>query len=209
MSGNVVVDKMVQSLEILVKIVLLNGIWLLFTVLGLGVLGFFPATAALLAVIRKWLMVGMETSILKTFAGSYKKEFMKANLYGFMIVFYAWVLYVNYQYMLTASGWLQFLLVVGFIATSTLFLLTVTFLFPSLVHFELSFLENLKFSFLLGVTKFYLAISVGIGLAIIYHSFLFIPGIMVWFLPSAIGFIVMALTFQGLKRVPSSVHSPI
>ncbi|WP_026691332.1 YesL family protein [Alteribacter aurantiacus] len=202
MSGNVVVDKIVQSLDVFVRVVFLNGLWLLFTVLGLGVLGIFPATAALLAVIRKWLMDGMGIPLMKTFAKSYKKEFLKANVYGYLIVLYAWILFINYQYMMLADGVLQLVLVVGFIATSTLFLLTVTFLFPSLVHFDLRFLEYLKFSFLLGVTKFYLPILVGVGLTLIYHSALYFPGITMWFLPSAIGFVVMALTYQGLKRMP-------
>ncbi|PYZ96400.1 hypothetical protein CR205_11795 [Alteribacter lacisalsi] len=204
MSGNAVVDRIMTGLEILVKVFVINGLWILFTALGLVVFGIFPATVALLAVVRKWIMGESDVPIFKTFAGSYKKEFVKANLYGLMIVLYGWVLYVNYQYMLLADGLLQLVMVIGLIITTSLFLLTVSFLFPSLVHFKLSFVEYLKFSFLLGVTRFYLPVLAGIGLTIVYHSVLFYPGVLVWFVPSLTGLILMSTAYQAFRKLPEA-----
>ncbi|TMW70935.1 YesL family protein [Alteribacter natronophilus] len=208
MTGNAVVNRLFQALEIFVKVTALNAVWLLFTVLGLGVFGFFPAAAALLAVVRKWLMEGMDIPLFRTFAASYKSEFVKANLYGFLIVLYGWVLFVNYQYMQIATGWLQPVIAVGFIITAVLFLLTVTFLFPSLVHFRLSFAENIKFAFLLGVTKFYLPVLAGAGLMLVYHAVLYVPGILGFFIPSMTGLILMSVTYLGMRKVPVPKQSP-
>lgn len=46
-----------------------------FTLLGLGVFGIMPATAALFAVMRKWIQGQDNVPVLKTFWQEYKGEF--------------------------------------------------------------------------------------------------------------------------------------
>ncbi|WP_396954475.1 DUF624 domain-containing protein, partial [Niallia sp.] len=38
------------------KLMYVNALWMGCTFLGLGIFGFFPATAAMFSVVRKWIM---------------------------------------------------------------------------------------------------------------------------------------------------------
>ncbi|MBM7094845.1 DUF624 domain-containing protein [Bacillus sp. H-16] len=199
-TGNRLVNWIYRGLEVFVKVAALNVLWMVFTVVGAGVLGIFPASAALLSVIRKWMMEGMDTSVPRTFIGSYKKEFVKVNVLGYAALLYGFVLFTNYQFMLGADGIVQLLIVIGLIILGTLFFLTVTFLFPAIVHFDLPVLKVVKVAFLYGMTHFYLAIMAGIGLTVTYHIVLFFPGIFMWFIPSLTGIILMPAAYMAFQK---------
>src|SRR5690625_7635570 len=68
-----------------VRLVYVNLLWILFTVIGLGVLGIMPATAAMFAVVRKWLRGEDDFPIFTTYKDAYKEEFLKANLLGYIL----------------------------------------------------------------------------------------------------------------------------
>ncbi|GGF36152.1 hypothetical protein GCM10010954_38920 [Halobacillus andaensis] len=200
MTGNKIVDRIYRALEIFVKVSALNGMWMVFTLMGAGVLGFFPASAALLSVVRKWIMEGFDAPASRTFIACYKKEFGKANLFGYAALIYAAVLYTNYQYMLMADGVIQLLFVIGLIILGTLFFLTVTFLFPVIVHFDLPVWRYVKVAFQFGLRYFYLALFAGLGFMVIYHVVLFLPSVFMWFIPSLIGLTLMNAAYLAFHR---------
>src|SRR5690625_5218522 len=67
----------------------LNLLWVVFTFVGLIFFGFLPATAAMFAVVRKWIGGEANIPVLPTFWKSYRKEFVKINIIGY-IVFIIW-----------------------------------------------------------------------------------------------------------------------
>ncbi|WP_260843514.1 YesL family protein, partial [Staphylococcus epidermidis] len=75
-------DALYAGCEAVVKIAWLNGLWLLFTLLGGVLFGWAPSTAAMCAVIRKWLMGQKDVPIFPLFLDTYKKEFLKVNAIG-------------------------------------------------------------------------------------------------------------------------------
>lgn len=66
------------------NLILLNILWVAFTLLGLVIFGLFPATIALFAVIRKWILENEDTPILQEFIKRYKAEFKMANVIGIL-----------------------------------------------------------------------------------------------------------------------------
>ncbi|RSK55168.1 YesL family protein [Bacillus canaveralius] len=75
------------------NLVFINILWLVFTVFGGILLGFFPATTAMVLIIKKLLVEKNEFSIKKEFVRLYKSQFKKSNhlffpfsLCGFIIV---------------------------------------------------------------------------------------------------------------------------
>ncbi|MGO4936303.1 YesL family protein [Fundicoccus sp. Sow4_H7] len=70
----------------LVRLIILNFLWIIFTVLGLGLFGIAPATFSLANVIYKWLSVGHDISFVKTFIDYYKENFFKSNKIGLLII---------------------------------------------------------------------------------------------------------------------------
>ena len=51
----------------LARLMFLNALWFLFTFLGLGIFGIFPATASLVYIMYKWFDEDTEIPIFKTF----------------------------------------------------------------------------------------------------------------------------------------------
>ena len=70
--------------EWVMKFTYVNILWITFSILGLFVLGLFPATTAMFAVIRKWVLKLPDIPTFKTFTSAYKKEFLKSNVIGLM-----------------------------------------------------------------------------------------------------------------------------
>ncbi len=61
--------------EWIMRFAYVNILWGLFTLAGLVLFGFMPATVAMFTVIRKWLMGETDIPVFKTFFASFKKRF--------------------------------------------------------------------------------------------------------------------------------------
>ena len=49
-----------RAAEWISRLFLLNILWVVFTIVGLGIFGFGPATAAMFAIVRKWIITPQE-----------------------------------------------------------------------------------------------------------------------------------------------------
>ncbi|GEL07729.1 YesL family protein [Salisediminibacterium halotolerans] len=74
----------------LMRLALLNVIWGLFSLAGLGIFGLFPATVAASSLVKEW-MSGARPPIFRFFFMKYKSVFIQANLF-FMMIFGAFLL---------------------------------------------------------------------------------------------------------------------
>src|SRR5690625_6019457 len=79
---NIFFSALYRIMEWISRFAYIQILWLLFTLLGLGLLGFFPATISMLAVMRDWFLSKPDSPIFRTFWSYYKKEFIRANLFG-------------------------------------------------------------------------------------------------------------------------------
>ncbi|MDQ0232530.1 YesL family protein [Metabacillus malikii] len=132
--------------EWITRLALLNLLWLFFTVIGLFVFGFFPATVAMFAVVRKWALGELDISITKTFWQSYRHEFMKSNILGLWILLISCVLFIDYIYLQHTTDMKQLLTAPFFIVT-LLFACMLFYIFPMYVHYEMKISQLLKSSF--------------------------------------------------------------
>src|SRR5699024_1657289 len=83
----------------LFKFIYLHTLWIIFSILGLGVFGIFPATASVFTVARKWLEEGEDVPIFQTFFHSYKSIFFQASGLGYMMT--ALGLFFAYDFMIS------------------------------------------------------------------------------------------------------------
>src|SRR4051794_15867366 len=60
----------------------LNLLWMLFTLTGLIIFGFMPATISLFTITRAWIRGNTDIPIWSTFLKVYKSEFVKSNKVG-------------------------------------------------------------------------------------------------------------------------------
>src|SRR5690606_34729027 len=100
--------------------------WLLFSLLGLVILGIFPATASMYTVIRKWLN-NEEVHTFRVFSETYRKEFMQTNKIGWLLALMGLILYLDFIFLGNMQG--IFFNILAFI------LLPITFIYFSVLFF--------------------------------------------------------------------------
>jgi uncharacterized membrane protein YesL len=180
--------------EWVMRLMYVNILWILFTLLGLIVFGFFPATTAMFTVIRKWVMKQHEIPVFKTFWLTYKSEFLKSSLLGLIIVCIGFFMYFNLKIIDATTLPSLKLLYIPNLIVIFIFLLTLLYIFPVFVHFDVGVKGIIKNAFLLmtlnPIATFSMSILSGFILFIIYQF----PGLIPFFSGSLIGFLLMFIS---------------
>src|SRR5690625_3722809 len=133
----------------IMRLAYVNILWIAFTLVGIIIFGFFPATTGMFSVIRKWVQGKSDIPIFLTFWSTYKKEFLKSNLLGFILSLIGYILYIDFTFLRQGvDGFLQFtyypLLIV-----ILLYMLVLLYVFPVFVHYEVNIFQVCKNAFLL------------------------------------------------------------
>ncbi|MED3792948.1 YesL family protein [Niallia alba] len=199
--------KLYTICEWIMKLAYINLLWIMFSVSGLILLGFMPATAALFTVVRKWFMKETEVPIWKTFFSVYKSEFIKSNSFGLVFVMAGIMLYVDYYLILNLDGIIRIVATSILLLISCLYLITVLFFFPVYVHYELKFFDYFKYSFFLGVLNIHILMLAILGLATDMFLLFYIPGLLPFFSGVSIAFILMSssiLIFQRVQKLKTN-----
>ncbi|MEK3889544.1 YesL family protein [Bacillus sp. FSL K6-3431] len=136
-----------RACDWIMKLAILNLLWISFSLLGLVLFGIFPATAAMFAVVRKWAMGEMDVSIFKTFWQSYKKEFLKSNQLGFIITLCSIILYIDFHFLQITTNSVIKMLFIPFWIVVLIFICTLFYVFPMFVHYNIKIRDVLKNSF--------------------------------------------------------------
>lgn len=173
------------------RLAYLNLLWIIFTLSGFVVLGFFPATIAMFSVCRKWLLGERDVPVFTAFFYTYKAEFVKGNFLGLCVLGISYILWVDYRILQTSGNsnlptfaYLFFLLFVFY----GIFLL---FLFPMYVHYELKLVQLVKNTFLLVITSPLTAIVMVTAVLLVYFLSLSISGVVLFFSGSTLALFLM------------------
>ncbi|SFL46714.1 YesL family protein [Salibacterium qingdaonense] len=138
------------TLNWITRLAYVNVLWVLFSLAGLLIAGLFPATAGMFAVVRKWLTQDEEIAVLPTFWQSVRSEFLRSNAIGYIALVPAYVFYVDFQFFSSMDGILSFVLITVSGSLFLLYVITVLFLFPALVHYRMCMMEYFKQAFFIG-----------------------------------------------------------
>ncbi|MCK0471999.1 YesL family protein [Halalkalibacter sp. APA_J-10(15)] len=183
---------------------LLNILWLLFTVLGLVVITIFPATAALFSVTRDFILKTDQSAIFKPFLHSFKKEFLRANLIGYIFSFVGILLFVN-LYILQQLDYTFFHLSLTVITLliCLIFSLSALMIFPVLIHYDLKVWRYFQYAVFITIGRPLHSIMLLLGVAAIFFLFLKIPGLIPVFGVSLMALLIMkiaSLSFPHNKQ---------
>ncbi|WP_286229957.1 YesL family protein [Neobacillus mesonae] len=169
---------MIVVCEWIWKAILVNWCWFAFTILGLGVLGFFPASAALFTIVRKWLRKDTDIPVLKTFKDTYFKEWKRTNAIG--LVFYGIGLFLFIDLRIVEqvmTGFLANFLYIFLYILVFVLLLSVGYFFAIYAHYELSNKGYIKQAFLFALTSLPSTVLIVIGLTVIGYAINQYPGL--------------------------------
>lgn len=74
-------------LDRIIKLIILNVLWFLFTIVGLVIFSFMPATASVYMIIRKWMNgENLDNNVFLDFWKHFKANFVKTNLVGLVFL---------------------------------------------------------------------------------------------------------------------------
>ena len=185
----------------IMKLGLLNLLWLLFTITGVIIFGFVPATIALFTITRSWIRGNTDVPIWSTFVKVYKSEFVKSNKVGLVYLLGGYVLYVDERYLVHSPGGLNFVMVIFLIIIMVLFLISFMYFFPTYVHFELKPLAYIKYSLMISLSQFPYTIIMIAGIWFAYILLRYLPGVYLFFGSSLLSYIVMWAANRAFEKV--------
>lgn len=137
-------------LDKIIKLIYVNLLWFIFTILGLGVFGLMPATAAVFSLTRKIMNNQEIDRVFNEFWQLYKGSFMSSNLAGLIFYTIGLLLYIDFRIVLNFEG------TVGKVFLALLFILAIVYFtilinfFPLYTRFEMKIFHYLKLALAIG-----------------------------------------------------------
>ncbi|MFP5114651.1 YesL family protein [Bacillaceae bacterium C204] len=190
-----------RTCEWIMLLAYLNILWILFTVLGAVAFGIFPATAAMFAVIRKWLIGKNDIPVFKTFWNYYRAEFFKTNGLGLMFFITGLILYLDFKIIDFQNELInRIFMIVTFVFTS-IYTVILIYIFPVFVHYDLKLLQYVKHAFLIGVANPIRTALMVLCLITAYFMLRMVPGLLPFFSGSLLSILLMTFAYQSINKI--------
>ena len=178
------------------KLAYLNLLWMVFVCCGFVIFGLFPATAATFSICRSWALKEYDIGIFNQFYSVYKKEFIKSNKTGFILVIVCLILYIDIRILQETSISLIKPFVLIFYAAGCLFLLSIPYVFPVLIHYETNALRIIKSSLLLMLVHPLYTITIIASIFCVSFLMMLFPGLIPFLGVSILSFVIMLISHQ-------------
>lgn len=187
------------GLEWITRFAYLNLCWILFSLIGGIVLGFFPATITMFSITRQWIKGNSDIPVMKSFWEFYKTDFWKSNRLGlFMIVIVAIIgIDIFYIKIHNAVDWTY----VPLFAFMLIFVLFAFYVFPTFVHYDIKVTHVLKNAFLIMLISPVSTVCIVISLVSIYLIMRIMPALAFIFGGSIYAFITMLFAYHAFAKV--------
>ncbi|MFD1335300.1 YesL family protein [Oceanobacillus iheyensis] len=186
----------------IMRLAYINILWGLFTIFGLIIIGFTPATIAMFTIIRKWLKKETEIPIFNTFFTIYKEELFKSNIFTIIIGSIGLILLVDLSFLGTISEHPIYpLLLGGLFLCGFIYITLILYIFPLYVNFNLSRWQYIKYAILIGLTNLHYTITMMVAISGLYYLFMRIPGLIPFFSISTTGVTIMGISYLSFKNL--------
>ncbi|THE12827.1 DUF624 domain-containing protein [Bacillus timonensis] len=186
--------------EWVARLAYLNVLWIFFTLSGFVIFGFFPATIAMLATLRQFLIKN-HPHVFKTFWHYYKKEFLGSNKLGLIIVVIGFILYMNINFLQSNSNEGSSLLFYSSMIMSCMYFLIICYTFASFVEFEQPLGIHLKNALLITIYSPIPSLFIIFGFVAVYFAVTTISGVGFFFSVSLLGLVVLSSANLAYKRI--------
>lgn len=169
MYQNTFIDGIYNISNWILRFIYLNFLWILFSLLGLLVGGLFPSTVSMFTVVRKWILNKSSVPIYETFLKTYKTKFIRSNILGYSLSFIGLVLYADFLFLRNVDTYLFQLLYIPVLVISFLYIITLFYVLPIFVHYDLKGIDILKNAFFLSVISPFSTLKMCLGLLLLWY----------------------------------------
>lgn len=198
--------KLNDVFEWVMRFAYINVLWFAFTLAGLILFGIFPATAALYAVARKWKKGSEDIPIFRTFWEAYRKEFIKANILGYIMVAIGYFLYWDFNIIDHFEGMTAIIMSIILSSISVFFAFTGLFLFPVLVHYKMNTVQYIKNSVIVSLAYPFHALGMLTIVGVMVYVNLSFPVLIPFFSISVITTFTMNLAHDAFGKLEEKLH---
>ena len=191
MEGTGTIFRVFAVMEWIMRFAYIQFLWFVFVLLGLGILGLFPATNAMFAITRKWLSGEQDTPIFSFMWRSYCNEFMKCNVFIYSLLIQGGILFFYLRFFQMKDGSLYTILAFVLFIMFFLYGIGLMVALPVYVHYQLSIVSFYKtILYILFCFPFHM-ITIGVLLVSFYCVMSWIPGLLPFLSFSLLAFAVM------------------
>ncbi|SHM67906.1 YesL family protein [Gracilibacillus kekensis] len=194
-------NSLFAATEWITRFAYVNILWMAFTIVGLGIFGLFPATVAMFTLIRQWIMGNTDEPVFTRFWQTYRKEFLKSNLIGLVFYVIGLLFYINFQFIQFYQGGFYDVVKVPLYIFMLAISLTLLYIIPTFVHYELRFLDIWKNAFLVMLIHPLHNISMVVGAGAVLYVMYSFPGSLFFFGASLVGYIIMGTCYHAFRKV--------
>ena len=190
-----------SATEWIAKFAYINLLWIGFSLVGLVVLGLFPATISMFTVIRKWILGEGDIPILRTFWTTYKSEFLRSNGLGLLIAIVSGIIVLDLVFMKNLGNGFTNAIQIPLYMFMFAVVMTTFYLFPIYVHYELKLIQMIKNSFFMMLINPLENLVMIAGIVAMSFVVKFIPGLGFFFGGSLSAAIIMASGYLAFTKV--------
>jgi uncharacterized membrane protein YesL len=201
LNGTKSVNRIYSATEWIAKFAYINLLWIGFSLVGLIVLGFFPATISMFTVIRKWIMGEGDIPIFRTFWTTYKAEFLRSNMLGLLVAIVSGLIILDLVFMKNLGNGFTNAIQIPLYLFMFAVVMTMLYLFPVYVHYELKLIQIIKNSFLMMLINPLENLVMIAGIAAMSFVIKFIPGLGFFFGGSLTAAIIIASGYLAFNKV--------
>lgn len=209
MGTNGLMDIIYRASDWIIRLAYINFLWMLFSILGLFIFGIFPSTVAMFTVLRQWIRSEKDIKIFKTFWSTFKSEFLKSNILGFILLGIGFILYIDFKFFSTIDGWVTTILNIVFLSLFVIYVIVVLYIFPVKVHFELKTIQYLKYALVIGVSFPKSTLLIALSVIILQFIMTYIPILFIFFLGSLISFLIMKISNSAFGVLEARVYKTL
>jgi uncharacterized membrane protein YesL len=187
------------------KFLYLQVIWVFASLLGLIAGGLFPATISMFAIVRKWIREDADFPIWHTFMTVYKSTFVKSNLLGYFLSLFAFSIYYYYTLTAEVSGLYSLIIITLLLLTSLLFLMTILFVIPVYVHFDVGMMRVVYYALATAFTYPFHFLLMALTVLIFIFTAMLLPAVVLCIGISLLSYLLMFIANKVFIKMDEQV----
>lgn len=179
----------------------LNLFWVGGTLLGGIVLGFMPSTTAVFAIAQRTAAGEEDIPLFKTFVREYRQSFLLSNGVGGILFVISAIWYIDFMFVRQWEGAFHSVMHVALIVIGLSIGMLMMYVFPVLVHDQMSIKKTLKKALFIGFLHPANMVFLFVSLLSTYYFLIYLPGLIPLVGISFFIHVNMWIAYKGFERI--------
>ncbi|MDG5786916.1 YesL family protein [Evansella sp. AB-P1] len=191
--------------EWVMRLAIVNLLWFGLTLLGGVIFGITPASVAMFTICRKWVEGEREIPLARTFWSIYRKEFVKSNYLGVILIAIGVLLFVDIQFFSSMEGAVFQLLHILMLLLLLNFVVIMIYIFPVYVYYDIKTLQYIKYAIIIGLTNPLQTLIIAFYFVILYVLSINIVAVFIFLSVAPMSMLIMLVSYRIFNKIQQQV----